>query len=59
MALRLYGENIDKIEPSLRPAWAAVSEMLVPRPSSARSASGCMTGSKSALVAIRCPVPTI
>jgi hypothetical protein len=27
-ALRLYGENIDKIDPSLRPAWAAVSTML-------------------------------
>jgi hypothetical protein len=28
MALRLYGENIDKIEPELRSAWAAVSAML-------------------------------
>jgi hypothetical protein len=28
MALRLYGENVDKIEPALRPAWAAVSTML-------------------------------
>lgn len=28
MALRLYGENVDKIEPALRPAWAAVSNML-------------------------------
>jgi len=28
MALRLYGENIEKIEPALRPAWAAVSTML-------------------------------
>ncbi len=28
MALRLYGENVDKIEPALRPAWAAVSAML-------------------------------
>jgi hypothetical protein len=29
MALRLYGENVDKIEPALRPAWAAVSTMLI------------------------------
>jgi hypothetical protein len=28
MALRLYGENVDKIEPALRSAWAAVSTML-------------------------------
>jgi hypothetical protein len=28
MALRLYGENIEKIEPSLRPMWAAASAML-------------------------------
>jgi hypothetical protein len=28
MALRLYGENIEKIDPALRPAWAAVSTML-------------------------------
>jgi hypothetical protein len=28
LALRLYGENIDKVEPALRPAWAAVSAML-------------------------------
>ncbi|MGY3608352.1 MULTISPECIES: hypothetical protein [unclassified Bradyrhizobium] len=28
MALRLYGENVEKIDPSLRPAWAAVSVML-------------------------------
>lgn len=28
MALRLYGENVEKIEPALRPAWAAVSAML-------------------------------
>ena len=31
MALRLYGENIEKIEPALRPAWAAVSNMLTSR----------------------------
>src|SRR5262249_45090064 len=28
MALRLYGENIDKIDQAVRPAWAAVSAML-------------------------------
>src|SRR5262245_5396837 len=28
VALRLYGENVEKIEPALRPAWAAVSTML-------------------------------
>src|SRR6516225_5483863 len=28
VALRLYGENIEKIDPALRPAWAAVSTML-------------------------------
>ena len=28
MALRLYGENVEKIEPELRSAWAAVSAML-------------------------------
>jgi hypothetical protein len=28
MALRLYGENVEKIDPSMRPAWAAVSAML-------------------------------
>jgi hypothetical protein len=28
MALRLYDENIAKIDPALRPAWAAVSTML-------------------------------
>jgi hypothetical protein len=28
MALRLYGENIEKIEPSLRAMWAAASAML-------------------------------
>ncbi len=28
MALRLYGENVEKIDASLRPAWAAVSAML-------------------------------
>jgi len=28
VALRLYGENIEKIDPALRPAWAAVSAML-------------------------------
>ncbi len=28
MALRLYGENVEQIEPELRPAWAAVSAML-------------------------------
>ncbi|OKO81701.1 hypothetical protein [Bradyrhizobium sp. AS23.2] len=28
MALRLYGENVEKIDPSLRPQWAAVSAML-------------------------------
>src|ERR1700749_4233902 len=28
MALRLYGENVDKIEPELRSMWAAVSTML-------------------------------
>ncbi|OAF02933.1 hypothetical protein AYJ54_25355 [Bradyrhizobium centrolobii] len=28
LALRLYGENLEKIEPALRPAWAAVSTML-------------------------------
>jgi hypothetical protein len=28
MALRLYGENIEKIDPELRSAWAAVSNML-------------------------------
>ena len=28
MALRLYGDNVEKIEPELRPAWAAVSAML-------------------------------
>ena len=28
MALRLYGENIDKIEPAVRPAWAAASSVL-------------------------------
>ena len=28
MALRLYGDNVDKISPELRSAWAAVSAML-------------------------------
>lgn len=28
MALRLYGDNVAKIEPEVRPAWAAVSAML-------------------------------
>lgn len=28
MALRLYGESVEKIDPSLRPLWAAVSAML-------------------------------
>lgn len=28
MALRLYGENVDRIEPEQRTAWAAVSAML-------------------------------
>lgn len=28
MALRLYGENIDKIDAALRPVWAAASAML-------------------------------
>jgi hypothetical protein len=28
MALRLYGDNVEKIEPKLRAAWAAVSAML-------------------------------
>ncbi len=28
MALRLYGDNVDKIEPELRAAWAAVSATL-------------------------------
>jgi hypothetical protein len=28
MALRLYGDNVDKIDPELREAWAAVSAML-------------------------------
>jgi hypothetical protein len=28
MALRLYGDNVDQIEPELRSMWAAVSEML-------------------------------
>ena len=28
VALRLYGDNIEKIDPALRPAWAAVSTML-------------------------------
>jgi len=28
MALRLYGENVEKIEPAVRTAWAAVSTML-------------------------------
>ena len=28
MALRLYGDNVGKIEPAVRPAWAAVSAML-------------------------------
>jgi hypothetical protein len=28
VALRLYGENIERIDPALRPAWAAVSTML-------------------------------
>jgi hypothetical protein len=28
MALRLYGENIEKIDAGMRPAWAAVSSML-------------------------------
>jgi hypothetical protein len=28
MALRLYGDNVDKIDPELRSAWAAVSAML-------------------------------
>jgi len=28
VALRLYGESIEKIDPALRPAWAAVSIML-------------------------------
>ena len=28
MALRLYGDNVEKIEPELRSAWAAVSAML-------------------------------
>jgi hypothetical protein len=28
MALRLYGENLERIEPGLRPAWAAVSAVL-------------------------------
>jgi hypothetical protein len=29
VALRLYGENIEKINSALRPAWAAVSTMLI------------------------------
>jgi hypothetical protein len=28
MALRLYGENLERVEPALRPAWAAVSAVL-------------------------------
>ena len=28
VALRLYGDNLDKIEPALRPTWAAVSRIL-------------------------------
>jgi hypothetical protein len=28
MALRLYGEHIERIDPALRPVWAAVSTML-------------------------------
>ena len=28
MALRLYGDNLDKIEPELRTAWGAASAML-------------------------------
>jgi hypothetical protein len=28
MALRLYGDHIERIDPALRPAWAAVSAML-------------------------------
>jgi hypothetical protein len=28
MALRLYGENVDKVDPELRSLWAAVSAML-------------------------------
>src|SRR5260370_7948444 len=28
MALRLYGDNVEKIDPELRSAWAAVSPML-------------------------------
>jgi hypothetical protein len=28
MALRLYGDSIETIDPELRPAWAAVSAML-------------------------------
>src|SRR5258708_18118284 len=28
MALRLYGDNVEKIDPELRSAWAAVSAML-------------------------------
>jgi len=31
MALRLYGENVGKIEPALRQSWAAVSAMLTSR----------------------------
>jgi hypothetical protein len=29
MALRLYGDNIEKIDPELRSTWAAVSAMLI------------------------------
>ena len=28
VALRLYGDNIDKIDPALRPIWTAVSSVL-------------------------------
>ena len=28
MALRLYGANVEKIDPALRPLWSAVSTML-------------------------------
>src|ERR1700742_4044827 len=28
MALRLYGDNVEKINPEVRSAWAAVSDML-------------------------------
>jgi hypothetical protein len=31
VALRLHGENIQKIDPALRPAWAAVSAVLTSR----------------------------